>query len=107
MAFRIFEQEYGVTRLLDAEGTYGGAQCCGGPVGGAPIAAEVLGGGAEVRTGPPPKSADSSVGNRLDFHNQSSVSQNQSMIICIIGSWDAIFKIPAHGCRTVILWNLC
>ena len=40
---------------------------------------------------------NSRVGNRLDFHNQSSVWPNQSMIDCIIGSWDAILKISAHG----------
>ena len=41
-------------------------------------------------------SVDASVGNRLDFHNQSSVWPNQSMIDCIIGSWDAILIISAH-----------
>ena len=38
-----------------------------------------------------------SVGNRLDSHNQSSVWPDQSMIDCIIGSWDAILKISAYG----------
>ena len=39
----------------------------------------------------------SSVGNRLDFHNRSSVSPNRSVIGCIIGSWDAILRMSAHG----------
>ena len=38
-----------------------------------------------------------SVGNRLDVHNRSSVWPNQPMIDCIIGSWNAILKISAHG----------
>ena len=38
-----------------------------------------------------------SVGNRLDFHNQSSVWPNQSMVDCTTGSWDAILKKFAHG----------
>ena len=37
------------------------------------------------------------VGNRLNFHNQPSVWPNQLMINCIIGSWDAILRISAHG----------
>ena len=37
------------------------------------------------------------VGNQLDFHNQSSVWPNRSMVDCIIGSWGTIFKISAHG----------
>ena len=36
-------------------------------------------------------------GNRLDFHKQSSVWPNQSMIDCVIGSLDAILKISACG----------
>ena len=37
------------------------------------------------------------VGNRLDFHNQSSVWPNRSMII--IGSRDAVLKISANWRR--------
>ena len=37
-----------------------------------------------------------SVGNWLDFRNQSSVWPNRSMIDCVIGSWDVILKISAH-----------
>ena len=47
------------------------------------------------------RSVSNSVRNRLDFHNQSSVWPNQSMIDCIIGSWDAILRISAHGHWTV------
>ena len=39
----------------------------------------------------------SNVGKRLDFHNQSSVWLNRSMIGYRIGSWDAILKISARG----------
>ena len=37
------------------------------------------------------------VGNRLDFHNQSSVWPSSIDDRCIIGSRDAILKISAHG----------
>ena len=40
--------------------------------------------------------ASASVGIRLDFHNQSSVWANQTMIDCLIASWDDILIVSSR-----------